>query len=95
MFILCPTSSLTRIIRLAHYETTGPEIFKQADGKVDYFVTGMGTTGTLMGTGKFLREKNKNVKIVGIEPTPHHTIQGLKNMTESIVPAIYKARQAR
>jgi cysteine synthase B len=74
---------------LAHYETTGPEIFKQADGKVDYFVTGMGTTGTLMGTGKFLREKIKNVKIVGIEPTPHHTIQGLKNMTESIVPAIY------
>jgi cysteine synthase B len=75
---------------LAHYETTGPEIFKQADGKVDYFVTGMGTTGTLMGTGKFLREKNKNVKIIGIEPTPHHTIQGLKNMTESIVPEIYK-----
>ncbi|MGD0572858.1 MAG: cysteine synthase family protein [Sedimentisphaerales bacterium] len=75
---------------LAHYETTGPEIFKQAEGKVDYFVTGMGTTGTLMGTGKFLREKNKNVKIIGIEPTPHHTIQGLKNMTESIVPAIYK-----
>ncbi|MGA2677853.1 MAG: cysteine synthase family protein [Sedimentisphaerales bacterium] len=75
---------------LAHYETTGPEIFKQADGQVDYFVAGMGTTGTLMGTGKFLREKIKNVKIVGIEPTPHHTIQGLKNMTESIVPAIYK-----
>ena len=75
---------------LAHYETTGPEIFKQADGKVDYFVTGMGTTGTLMGTGKFLREKNKSVKIIGIEPTPHHTIQGLKNMTESIVPEIYK-----
>ena len=75
---------------LAHYETTGPEIFKQAEGKVDYFVTGMGTTGTLMGTGKFLREKNKNVKIIGIEPTPHHTIQGLKNMSESIVPAIYK-----
>ncbi len=75
---------------LAHYETTGPEIFKQSDGKVDYFVTGMGTTGTLMGTGKFLREKNKNVKIIGVEPTPHHTIQGLKNMSEAIVPAIYK-----
>lgn len=75
---------------LAHYETTGPEIFKQADGKVDYFVTGMGTTGTLMGISRYLHEKNKNVKIIGIEPTPHHTIQGLKNMTESIVPAIYK-----
>jgi cysteine synthase B len=75
---------------LAHYETTGPEIFKQADGKVDYFVAGMGTTGTLMGISRYLHEKIKNVKIVGVEPTPHHTIQGLKNMTESIIPAIYK-----
>jgi len=75
---------------LAHYETTGPEIFKQADGKIDYFVAGMGTTGTLMGISKFLKEKLKNVKVVGVEPTPHHTIQGLKNMTEAIVPAIYK-----
>jgi cysteine synthase B len=75
---------------LAHYETTGPEIFKQTNGQIDYFVAGMGTTGTLMGIARYLREKIKNVKIVGIEPTPHHTIQGLKNMTESIVPAIYK-----
>jgi cysteine synthase B len=75
---------------LAHYETTGPEIFKQADGKIDYFVAGMGTTGTLMGVSRFLREKLNGVKIIGIEPTPHHTIQGLKNMTESIVPAIYQ-----
>ena len=75
---------------LAHYETTGPEILKQAEGKIDYFIAGMGTTGTLMGIARCLREKIKNVKIVGIEPTPHHTIQGLKNMTESIVPAIYK-----
>ena len=74
---------------LAHYETTGPEIFKQADGKIDYFVAGMGTTGTLMGISRYLHEKIKNVKIIGIEPTPHHTIQGLKNMTESIVPAVY------
>ncbi len=75
---------------LSHYETTGPEIFKQANGKIDYFVAGMGTTGTLMGISRYLREKLKNVKIVGIEPTPHHTIQGLKNMTESIIPVIYK-----
>ena len=74
---------------LSHYETTGPEIFKQADGRIDYFVAGMGTTGTLMGISRYLHEKIKNVKIVGVEPTPHHTIQGLKNMTESIVPAIY------
>jgi S-sulfo-L-cysteine synthase (O-acetyl-L-serine-dependent) len=75
---------------LAHYETTGPEIYKQCGGKIDYFVAGMGTTGTLMGISRFLREKLNHVKIVGIEPTPHHTIQGLKNMTESIVPAIYE-----
>jgi len=75
---------------LAHYETTGPEIFKQTNGQIDYFVAGMGTTGTLMGIARYLCEKLKNVKIIGIEPTPHHTIQGLKNMTESIVPPIYK-----
>jgi cysteine synthase B len=75
---------------LAHYETTGPEIYKQSDGRIDYFVAGMGTTGTLMGIARYLREKIKSVKIVGVEPTPHHTIQGLKNMTESMVPAIYK-----
>jgi cysteine synthase B len=75
---------------LAHYETTGPEIYKQCGGKIDCFVAGMGTTGTLMGISRFLRENLNHVKIVGIEPTPHHTIQGLKNMTESIVPAIYE-----
>ncbi|MFH1371503.1 MAG: cysteine synthase A [Planctomycetota bacterium] len=75
---------------LAHYETTGPEIYKQSGGQVDFFVAGMGTTGTLMGIARYLHEKIKGVKVVGIEPTPHHTIQGLKNMTESIVPEIYK-----
>jgi len=75
---------------LAHYETTGPEIYQQTGGKIDYFVAGMGTTGTLMGVSRFLRQKLNHVKIIGIEPTPHHTIQGLKNMTESIVPAIYE-----
>lgn len=74
---------------LAHYETTGPEIFAQTKGEVDYFVAGMGTTGTLMGTGKYLKEKKPQVKIVGAEPVMGHTIQGLKNMTESIVPKIY------
>lgn len=73
----------------AHYETTGPEIYDQTNGDVDVFVAGMGTTGTLMGVGRFLKEKKPGVKIVGIEPTVGHTIQGLKNMTESIVPKIY------
>jgi cysteine synthase B len=75
---------------LAHYETTGPEIYKQSAGQIEFFVAGMGTTGTLMGISRFLREKLNHVKIIGVEPTPHHTIQGLKNMTESIVPSIYE-----
>ena len=75
---------------LAHFETTGPEIYQQTNGEVDYFVAGMGTTGTLMGTGSYLKSKKPAVKIVGVEPVMGHTIQGLKNMTESMVPAIYK-----
>jgi cysteine synthase B len=74
----------------AHYETTGPEIFAQTKGQVDVFVAGMGTTGTLMGTAKYLKEKKPQVKIVGAEPVMGHTIQGLKNMTESMVPKIYQ-----
>ncbi|MFA5383115.1 MAG: cysteine synthase family protein [Eubacteriales bacterium] len=74
---------------ISHYETTGPEIFSQTNGEVDIFVAGMGTTGTLMGISQYLKEKKPGVKIIGIEPTVGHTIQGLKNMTESIVPAIY------
>ena len=74
---------------LAHYKTTGPEIYSQTNGAVDIFVAGMGTTGTLVGTGKYLKEKKPAVKIIAVEPTTGHTIQGLKNMTEAIVPKIY------
>ena len=74
----------------AHYETTGPEIIKQTGGKLDAFVAGMGTTGTLMGVGRRLKEYNPRIRIVGVEPILGHKIQGLKNMTESIVPKIYK-----
>jgi cysteine synthase B len=74
---------------LAHYETTGPEILCQTNGEVEVFVAGMGTTGTLMGVKKYFKEKKPQVRIVGIEPPQGHTIQGLKNMTESIVPEIY------
>lgn len=77
---------------LAHYETTGPEIFSQTKGEVDVFVAGMGTTGTLMGVGRYLKEKKPGVKIVGVEPEEGHTIQGLKNMNNSIVPEIYNPR---
>ncbi len=74
---------------LAHYHTTGPEILQQTHGEVDVFVAGMGTTGTLMGCSMFFKEKKPSVKIVGIEPTLNHRIQGLKNMQEAIVPKIY------
>jgi cysteine synthase B len=74
---------------LAHYETTAPEIYRQTNGRIDVFVAGMGTTGTLMGASRYFREKSKDIRIIGIEPTEGHVIQGLKNMTESIVPAIY------
>jgi cysteine synthase B len=74
---------------LAHYETTGPEIFTQTNGEIDVFVAGMGTTGTLMGVKKFFKEKKPKVRVVSVEPTEGHTIQGLKNMKESIVPRIY------
>ncbi len=74
---------------LAHFETTGPEIYRQSNGEVDYFVAGMGTSGTLMGTGRYLKSVKPSVKIVGVEPVEGHTIQGLKNMTESMAPGIY------
>jgi S-sulfo-L-cysteine synthase (O-acetyl-L-serine-dependent) len=74
---------------LSHYLTTGPEILKQTDGEVDYFVAGMGTTGTLMGVSRFLKENKPEAKVVGVEPTRGHSIQGLKNMSEAIVPKIY------
>jgi len=73
----------------AHYETTGPEIFSQTNGEVDVFVAGMGTSGTLMGVSAYLKSKKPAIKIVGVEPTEGHAIQGLKNMKEAIVPKIY------
>ncbi len=77
---------------LAHYETTAPEILSQTNGQIDVLVAGMGTTGTLMGVYKFFKEKKPEVKIIGIEPPEGHTIQGLKNMKESIVPKIYNPK---
>ncbi|NWF52874.1 MAG: cysteine synthase family protein [Nitrospirae bacterium] len=74
---------------LAHYETTGKEIIEQTGGKITHFIAGMGTTGTLMGVGKRLKEFNKDIKIIGVEPVLGHRIQGLKNMSESIVPKIF------
>jgi cysteine synthase B len=73
----------------AHYDTTGREILEQTKGDINVFVAGMGTTGTLMGAGRRLREFNPKIRIVGVEPNLGHKIQGLKNMKESIVPKNY------
>ena len=78
---------------LSHYETTGPEIFAQTKGEIDVLVAGLGTTGTIMGIGRYLKEKKPSVKIVAVEPIEGHTIQGLKNMKESIVPNIYQPKE--
>ena len=78
--------------RLAHYETTAQEILAQTGGRLDYFVSTLGTSGTLMGVGLALKEKMANVKIVSAHPVRGHYIQGLKNLEEAIVPAIYSAQ---
>ncbi|MEI7478615.1 MAG: cysteine synthase A [bacterium] len=75
--------------KLAHYESTAKEIWEQSEAKIDYFVSALGTSGTLMGVGKYLKEKNPKIKIVSAHPVAGHYIQGLKNMKEAIVPAIY------
>ena len=75
--------------KLAHYKATAEEIWKQTNGDIDYFVSAIGTSGTIMGVGKYLKEKNPETKIVSAHPVKGHYIQGLKNMKEAIVPAIY------
>lgn len=75
---------------ISHYESTGPEILQQTRGRITHFLAGIGTSGTLMGTGKRLREYNPNIKIISIEPAePLHGLEGLKHMATSIVPGIF------
>jgi cysteine synthase len=75
----------------AHYETTGPEVWAQTEGRVDWFIAGYGTTGTLVGAGKYLKERNPDVRIVGVEPEPGHRLPGLKSFKEAKVPALLDA----
>ena len=79
--------------KIAHHRTTGEEIWKQTNGKIDYFVSSLGTSGTIMGVGKVLKERNPQIKIVCAHPVEGHYIQGLKNMEEAIVPSIYDPSQ--
>ena len=75
--------------KIAHYATTAKEIWDQMDGRIDYFVSAIGTSGTIMGVGLHLKEKDADIKIVCAQPEKGHYIQGLKNMEEAIVPSIY------
>ncbi len=79
--------------KIAHYKITGEEIWKQANGKIDYFVSSIGTSGTIMGVGKALKENNPRIKVVCAHPVKGHYIQGLKNMEEAIVPVLYDPSQ--
>jgi cysteine synthase B len=74
----------------AHITGTGPEIYEQTGGEVDWFVAGMGTTGTLMGVSRYLKGVKPSACVMGIEPKMGHNVQGLKNMSEAIVPPIYE-----
>ena len=74
----------------AHYETTGPEVWQQTDGRITHFVAGLGTSGTLMGTGRYLREMNPAVQLVSLQPaTGFHGLEGLKHMATAMRPGIY------
>ena len=76
----------------AHEETTGPEIWRDTDGKITHFIASLGTSGTLVGTGRFLKRTNPDIQIIAAEPdSPFHGIEGLKHIQTGIVPGIYDA----
>lgn len=76
----------------AHFATTGPELWNQTEGRITHLVAGLGTTGTLMGAGRFLKSRSEGVVTVGVQPAePFHGIEGLKHLPTAIVPPIYDA----
>ncbi len=77
---------------LAHYRTTGPEIWRDTEGKVTHFVSSMGTTGTIMGTSKFLKEMDSKIQIVGVEPSEGSKIPGIRKWPEEYIPKIFDAK---
>jgi len=76
---------------LAHYETTGPEIWRDTEGQVTHFVSAMGTTGTIMGTSRYLKEQNPNITIVGVQPAEGAKIPGIRRWPEEYLPSIFEA----
>lgn len=75
---------------LAHYKGTGPEVWKQTKGKVTHFVSSMGTTGTIMGTSRYLKEQNPNVQIVGLQPKEGSAIAGIRRWPKEYLPTIFQ-----
>lgn len=76
---------------LAHYNSTGPEIWQQTQGQVTHFISSMGTTGTIMGVSRYLKEQNPNVQIVGLQPTEGATIPGIRRWPKAYLPSIFDA----
>ena len=77
----------------AHYKTTGPEIWKDTEGKITHFVSSMGTTGTIMGTSTYLKEQNTAVQIVGVQPTDDSRIPGIRKWPKEYLPKIFNAKK--
>ncbi len=75
----------------AHYESTGPEIWRDTDGKITHFVSSMGTTGTIMGTSRFLKETNPDIEIIGVQPKEGAKIPGIRRWPEAYMPKIYQS----
>ncbi|MGB2831647.1 MAG: cysteine synthase CysM [Methylotenera sp.] len=78
---------------LAHYETTGPEIWRDTQGKITHFVSSMGTTGTIMGVSRFLKEQSSNIQIIGVQPEEGAQIPGIRKWPEEYLPKIYDAKR--
>ncbi len=78
---------------LAHYEGTGPEIWRDTQGKITHFVSSMGTTGTIMGTSRFLKEQNPNIRVIGVQPEEGSQIPGIRKWTQEYLPKIYDAKR--
>lgn len=74
----------------AHYKSTGPEIWKDTGGSITHFVSSMGTTGTIMGCSRYLKEKNPSIQIVGCQPTPESSIPGIRRWPEAYLPKIFE-----
>ena len=73
----------------AHYETTGPELWRQTAGRITHFISSMGTTGTISGTGKYLKEQNPDIQVIGLQPDDESSIAGIRRWPEEYKPEIY------